>query len=74
MTLSLEDSESIASWCGNQQMYAGKIMSPEEKIAKIEKVKIADIKKAANEIFQISKMSVATIGSKKIEQGSLMKK
>lgn len=71
MILSLEDSESIASWCGNQEMYSGKIMTPDEKLKKIDKVTIEDIRKVARDIFKTSKMSVATIGLKKVSLENL---
>lgn len=69
MILGLEDSESIAQWCANQELYKGKIMTPEEKLAKIDKVSVKDVQKIANEIFDRQKMSLAYIGPKKVDLG-----
>ncbi|MFA7662702.1 MAG: pitrilysin family protein [Patescibacteria group bacterium] len=73
MILGLEDSESIAQWCGDQQLYAGKIMTPQERLEKFEKVSIDDIQKIAQDIFKISKMSVAIIGPQKVDLTNLKK-
>jgi predicted Zn-dependent peptidase len=67
MILSLEDSESIAEWCGDQQLYASKIMTPQEKIAKFEAVTALDIQSVAQDIFDKNKISLAMIGQNKID-------
>ncbi len=62
MILNLEDSENIANYYGKQQLMLGKTQTPEERIKKIEKLTLKDIQKAAQDIMQRSKLSLALIG------------
>jgi len=72
MALSLENSSAVASFYGGQELLTGVIKTPEEKLKEIQAVKLADIKKVVNEIFDNKKMSVATISS--LENPSQIKK
>ena len=67
LRLSLEDSESVASFYGMQELLENKILTPEEKIKEIEKVKTEDIKRVANEIFQKEKLNLAFISPKEVK-------
>lgn len=60
--LELEDSENLASWYGRQELLTGKILTPAERLAKVNQVKLAEIKKVANDIFEQKKLSLALIG------------
>lgn len=62
LSLELEDSASLASWYGKQLLLTGKILTPEEKMVKIKKVKISDIQKVAQEIIQLKSLNLALIG------------
>jgi predicted Zn-dependent peptidase len=65
--LSLEDSENIANFYGAQYLLEKKVLTPEEKIKEIEKVKIDDIQKVAKEIFKNEKLNLAFIGRKDLK-------
>jgi len=62
MSLSMEDSSSVASWFANQVMFMNEIKTPEQRIQEIEKVSEDDIKKLANLVFKPSQMRIAVIG------------
>ncbi|PIY96967.1 MAG: hypothetical protein COY66_02235 [Candidatus Kerfeldbacteria bacterium CG_4_10_14_0_8_um_filter_42_10] len=62
LTLEMEDSEQIAGWYGIQQLLTGKTLTLEQKLRKIQKVKIGDIQRVAKDIFQTSKINLALIG------------
>jgi len=62
MSLSMEDSSSVASWFANQVMFMDEIKTPEQRIQEIEKVSEDDIKKLANLVFKPSQMRIAVIG------------
>lgn len=60
--LKLEDSASRADWYARQELILGKALTPEERMKEIDAVKTSDVKKAAQEILDLAKMSVAAIG------------
>lgn len=60
--LSLEESFSVAEFLAEQQLYFGKIESPEEIIAKYAKVTVEDIKKFAYEFLVAKNLNLAIIG------------
>ena len=60
--LNLEDSESLADWYGKIRLLTRKILTPEEKIAKIKKVSCQDIISVSREILQRKKINLALIG------------
>lgn len=62
LLLSLEDSFRVASFLGTKKLLQDKIETPEEVIAKIEKVKGEEIIDLAKEIFIPSKLNLALIG------------
>ena len=61
-SLSLDSSDSQASFYGIQELFEKNIMTPEEKFKKIDKVSIEDIKKVAEDIFLPEKLNLAIIG------------
>lgn len=60
--LGLEDTHAVASWLGSQEMLMGRIESPEEVLARVEKVTTAEIRRVANDLFGPEKMRLAAIG------------
>lgn len=74
MSLGLDSSDAKASFYTTQELLEGKILTPEEKFEKIDKVSVEDIKKVAEEIFVPEKLNLAVIGpveekdSKKIKE------
>ena len=61
-TIALESSDALASFYAEQELIEGKILSPEQLYAKIEKVTLEDIKEVAQEIFVPEKLNLAMIG------------
>lgn len=60
--IGLESSDNIASWYARHTLMRGKIISPEEYLAKIDEVTAEDIKRVANDIFQNKGLNLAVIG------------
>jgi len=74
MSLSLDSSDSQASYYGLQELLEKDILTPAAKFEKIDEVTVDDIKKISEDIFLPEKLNLAVIGpfeekdSKKIEQ------
>jgi len=62
MSLSLDSSDAQASFYTTQELFEGKILTPEEKFEKIDSVSIEDIKQVAEEIFTPERLNLAVIG------------
>jgi predicted Zn-dependent peptidase len=60
--LGLEDSQSVAQYIANQNLYFGEIKQPEETVEEIEKITSQQIKELAKEIFSQSRRNLAIIG------------
>lgn len=61
-SLSLDSSDSQASFYGMQELLEKNMFTPEEKFQKIEEVTVDDIKEVAEDIFQPEKLNLAVIG------------
>jgi predicted Zn-dependent peptidase len=61
-TIALESSDSMASFVAMQELYSGKILTPDEKFDKIDSVSAVDIKKVSEDIFVDNKLNLALIG------------
>lgn len=62
LMLGLEDTSSVASWCGAQELLYGAIATPDEVLARVEAVTAADIQGLATELFQDDYLRLAVIG------------
>ncbi len=60
--ISLEQSDEVAGYFGDQELLENKILTPEEKLEKIEAVTIQDIQTVANDVFVNEKLNLALIG------------
>ncbi|MDA2922354.1 insulinase family protein [Patescibacteria group bacterium AH-259-L07] len=60
--LSLEDSANLVSWYANQVLLGKKILSPTEKLRKIQHVEKGDISKVARAVLKPQTMCLALIG------------
>ncbi len=60
--LSLESSDEVAMFLGEQELLLRKILQPEEILKKIEKVSRNDIMKAGTDVFNSSKSNLVAIG------------
>ena len=62
MALSLESSDEVASFFGEQFLFLKKILQPKDILRKFEKVSEDDIIKVARQVFQKTKANLAVIG------------
>lgn len=62
MMISLESSDAMAGFAAIQEMDAGKILTPEEKLARVDAVTADDLKRVANDVFTNNKLNLALIG------------
>lgn len=60
--IALESSDAVASFVANQEISSGKILTPQEKFAKIDAVTANDLQRVANDIFVDNKLNLALIG------------
>lgn len=62
LLLKTEDTRSMSSWYGLQELLYQPVQTPEEKIAEIDKITASDVQRAAREIFKTQKLNLAMIG------------
>lgn len=67
IVLSLEESNDLAGWFAKQELFTGKMETPEERFVQLEKVSQKDVLAVAREIIQPKKMAAAVIGPFKEE-------
>jgi len=60
--ISLESPDALASFAANQEISTGKILTPEEKLAKMDVVTAEDLQRVASDIFTNNKLNLALIG------------
>jgi predicted Zn-dependent peptidase len=62
MLLGLEDTRSVASWAGNQELLLGRILTPDEVVEKLEAVTIEQIQELAGELFKDENLRLSVVG------------
>lgn len=62
LLMGFEDSRSVASWIGSQELTYREIRTPEEVMERIDKVTAAEVKELSEELFQSQRLSLALIG------------
>ncbi|MEK7085021.1 MAG: insulinase family protein, partial [Patescibacteria group bacterium] len=62
MALQFESTDEVATFLASQELFYGKIMTPEEILKKVEKVSKGDIMKVARDIFRPGRINLAAIG------------
>lgn len=62
LLLRLEDSRSVASWLGGQEVLTGKIITPDELIAIIDAITSDDIVRLANELINDNELRLSVVG------------
>ncbi len=67
MTMSLEDSSSVASFLGDQELFREEIKQPDELFAEIDKVTIGDIIKVSQKYLIGRNLNLAVVGPHKNE-------
>lgn len=60
--LSMEDSQNVGSFFGNELLLQQEIRTPEEVIARIEAITAEDVSKVANDIFKLNNLNLSIIG------------
>jgi len=60
--LSLDSTDTLASYYASQEVMEKEILTPEEKLRQIDKVTVNDIKEVAEDIFQDTKLNLSVIG------------
>jgi predicted Zn-dependent peptidase len=74
MSLSLDSSDSQASFYGMQELLEKNILTPEEKFKRIDEVVIEQIKEIAEDIFVSDKLNLAIIGPVEEKDSNRLKK
>ncbi len=62
LALSLEDTKTVNGFFGWEQIILGKVRTPEEVFAGIDKVTVDDVVRVAKEMFKPEKLNLALIG------------
>ncbi|MBI2551859.1 insulinase family protein [Candidatus Uhrbacteria bacterium] len=65
--LSLEESNDLAGWFAKQELFQGKMETPEERFKKLDAVTREDVLRVARQVIQPRKMAAAVIGPFKEE-------
>ena len=58
----MEDTRNVSGWLGGQEMLVGDIKTPDEVLALVDAVTMADVQRVSREILVGSKLSVAIVG------------
>lgn len=62
LLLGLEDTSSVANWCGAQELMLNRIQSPDEVLEEVMAVTALDIQSLANDLFRDEFLRLAVIG------------
>jgi predicted Zn-dependent peptidase len=74
MLLSMETPRHRMSRMARNELYFGRLISPDEVIADVERVSLDDIRRVANQVFDTSRMTMTVVGPvKKIKTPTLQK-
>ena len=68
LRLALEDSSDRADWYAGQELFQPKVKSPDEYLALLDQVTAGQVKAAAKELLDLSRLTVAAIGPFKDEK------
>ena len=71
LMLRMEDSRSVASWLGSQEMLQGEVSTPEQVADRIDAVEAADVARVARDLFQQEQLRLAVVGPHRGEKGFL---
>jgi len=69
--LALENSSAQAEFFGRQELFYGEVLTPEESIAKVRRVRRADIQRVAKEVINFKRLSIAAVGPYKTDKSLL---
>lgn len=74
MVMSMESSSMVASFYADQEILEGKILTLEEKFARIDAITTGDIQRVAKDIFKDKKLNLALVGPFKKSDGKRLEK
>ena len=69
LLLQMEDSFSIAAWCGRQEVLSSEVLTVDEVVEAIEAVTAADIQRVAQGLFLRERFNLAVVGPFESEDG-----
>lgn len=69
LLLGMEDTRSVASWAGRQEIMTGRVLTVDDVVAAIDAVRADDIAGVARDIFVGERLSLAAVGPIKSEKG-----
>lgn len=68
MALRLEDTHSVASWIGGQELLLGRVYELDDVMARIDAVTAEDVQRVARDLFRSDALRLAVIGPNKDER------
>jgi predicted Zn-dependent peptidase len=69
LLLQMEDSFSVAAWCGRQEVLSPEVLTVDEVIEAIEAVTAADVQQVAQDLFLRERLNLAVVGPFEDEEG-----
>lgn len=69
LLLRMEDSRSVASWAGGQELLTGKLLTVDEVVEQMEAVTLDDLNRVAAELLVTEKLNLAVVGPCRAEKG-----
>jgi predicted Zn-dependent peptidase len=61
-SIALENTSSLAQWYAEKESLQNKIITPEERFAQIQAITADDVRRVANDLFDMKKSTLAIIG------------
>jgi predicted Zn-dependent peptidase len=62
MLLRLEDTRAVSGWLGGQEILNGEILSPEDVVASLESVTVADLHRVVEHLLAPESLHMAIVG------------
>ena len=62
LLLGMEDTRSVASWAGRQEILTGKVLTVDDVVSVIDSIQAADLADVAEKIFAKERLSLAAVG------------
>ena len=75
LLLRMEDTRSVASWAGGQELLTDRILTVDEVVERVEGVSLEDVRRVACQLLVTEKLNLAVVGPRRSERGlhSLLK-
>jgi predicted Zn-dependent peptidase len=62
LQLRMEDTGSVASWLGRQELLRGRILTVDEVLALLDRVSVDDLQRVADDLFRAERFNLAVVG------------